>query len=341
MNPLWRLFLATRGASLDETGRTGPPGTRGESRSKSAAIADLSHLSAIELTGADAAAFLHGQLTSDVAGLGQDRAQISAWCNAKGRVIAIVLLLRLRDRYLLLLPQEQCAAFTKRLRIYVLHADVRISDRTDECVRVGVMAGVGHDLPAAGGIAAPVPWEIVEQDGTLFLRLPDTDRTRRLLVCGELAPMQALWPRLETEFEHVTAKGWQLHDILAGIPWLGPALSEEFLPQELGLETLGGLSLAKGCYPGQEIIARVHFRGRPKRGLCHFTVEADTPPAPATPIYMAGKEPRVVGSVIGAETVAGGLQSGLAVCASEVAADSDLKLATPDGPRISPGKLIK
>ena len=338
MNPLWREFLASRGARPGSSGNAGlvdfpdPPGPGQRS-----GIVDLSCLSAVEITGADAGTFLHGQFTCDVAALGDGRMQVGAWCNAKGRVMAVFMLLHSEERYLLLLPREQRTAFARRLQMYVLRADVRISDCDDECVLFGVIAGEGYELPRPGDLGVPAPWQVATWDGMIFARFPDTEAGRRMLVCGELAPMQLLWSRLEGKFVPVTSTHWQLHDIHTGIPWLTPALSEEFLPQELGLEALDGLSLAKGCYPGQEIIARVHYRGRPKRTLWHFTVEADAPPAPATPLYTGAEGTRSAGTVIAAQTVTGTEQAGLAVCAAEAAAQGELRLVAPDGPRIALG----
>ena len=337
MNPAWREFLSEHGA-LDAV--HGRPGAGSAARSLST-IADLSHLGVIEITGADATAFLHGQFTSDVAGLPVNHAQFSAWCNAKGQVIAVVLLLRMPGRCCIFLPQEQSAGLAKRLGMYVLRADVRISDRSDEWVRFGVVEDPGSTPAPDATASVPAPWHVSERRNMVQLRLPDAVNCRRLLFCGDLAAAQSLWRQLATGHAAVSPRAWELQDILIGIPWLIPALAEKFLPQELALEPLGALSLSKGCYPGQEIIARAHYRGRVKRGLYRFTVKAPEPPVPAATFSAGSSEQHPAGTVLRAQTRDGDSQTGLAVCDLELAATAALHLASPRGPRVVLDKLVK
>ena len=163
----------------------------------------------IKIDGADAAGFLHGQFTTDVTGLASGRAGLSAWCDPKGRVVATFILARVDGAFLLLAPDDIKETFIKRLKMYVLRANVVITDAEVE------------DVPQ-------------------LLHLPGTD--------GELS---------ETAF------------IRQGIPLLHPDTSGRFLPQELNLDKLDAVSFTKGCYPGQEIIARLRYRGAVKRRLCH------------------------------------------------------------------------
>lgn len=194
-------------------------------------------LSPISIQGADAAAFLHGQFSTDVTGLAPGRACLSAWCDAKGRVIATFILARRDEAFLLLLPNDIEEAFLKRLKMFVLRADVVIAD--------------------AG-----------EEDVTQWPPLPGTD--------GDLS---------ETAL------------IRHGIPLLRPETSGRFLPQELNLDDLDAVSFTKGCYPGQEIIARLRYRGAVKRRLCHAITHNTTLLQPGTTLAPDGEE-RNVGAVI-------------------------------------------
>ena len=200
--------------------------------------ADLSgFLTPIRIEGADAAAFLHGQFTTDVTGLASGQAGLSAWCDPKGRVIATFILARQDEAFLLLVPDDITETFIKRLKMFVLRADVAIAD--------------------AG-----------EEDVLQFPQLPGTD--------GDVS---------ETAL------------IRQGIPLLHPGTSGCFLPQELNLDKLDAVSFTKGCYPGQEIIARLRYRGAVKRRLCHAITDNSTLLAPGTGLLPEGEEQNI-GTVI-------------------------------------------
>ena len=199
---------------------------------------DLSEfLTPIKIEGADAAGFLHGQFTTDVTGLASGRAGLSAWCDPKGRVIATFILARLNGTFWLLLPEILKDIFLKRLKMYVLRADVVIVDAALE------------DIP----------------------QLPDLPVTD-----GDLS---------ETAL------------IRQGIPLLHPETGGRFLPQELNLDKLDAVSYTKGCYPGQEIIARLRYRGEVKRRLCHATTGNNTLLQPGSALVPEGEE-RNIGTVI-------------------------------------------
>ncbi len=199
---------------------------------------DLSEfLTPIKIEGADAAGFLHGQFTTDVTGLASGRAGLSAWCDPKGRVIATFILARLNGTFWLLLPEILKDTFLKRLKMYVLRADVVIVDAALE------------DIP----------------------QLPDLPVTD-----GDLS---------ETAL------------IRQGIPLLHPETGGRFLPQELNLDKLDAVSYTKGCYPGQEIIARLRYRGEVKRRLCHATTGNNTLLQPGSALVPEGEE-RNIGTVI-------------------------------------------
>lgn len=336
MNPAWGEFLLARGACI-EGGRVrdfGDLRRESDAARSGALLADLSHLSIIDVSGGDAAAFLHGQLSSDVAALTPDQGQMSAWCNPRGQVVAVMMLLRAGDRFRIVLPRELGAAFLRRLGMYVLRSDVQLIDRSNEIVRIGIASPVQQPPPAGAGGDAPALWRSRELDGISIVSLPGAG-ARRLLCHGSVESMRPFWDRLARDVTPAGTTRWQLLDLLAGIPWIVPELGERFLPQELNLEPLGGLSFTKGCFPGQEIIARVHHRGRPKYGLYRFTVEADAPPAVLAPLCSVAEGGRSVGTVIGAQTVRNRLHAGLAVVEVPQQAARDLRLTDPRGPAVT------
>ena len=199
---------------------------------------DLSEfLAPIKVEGADAAGFLHGQFTTDVTGLASGRAGLSAWCDAKGRAIATFIVARQDEAFLLLAPDDITETFIKRLKMFVLRADVAIVDAREEDVpQFPLLPGTG------GGVSE-----------TALIR--------------------------------------------QGIPLLHPGTSGRFLPQELNLDRLDAVSFTKGCYPGQEIIARLRYRGAVKRRLCHAITDNTTRLQPGAALVLEGEQ-RNVGTVI-------------------------------------------
>lgn len=242
-------------------------------------IPSLPSLALIEASGADAPEFLHGQFTNEVLGLDDGKATLSAWCNPKGRVIATFLLCRSGDRYWLALPRALETAFLRRLKLYVLRASVNIA-MADQGLTLAGMIGA----PAAQGRAAEV-FPVVSpaaglKDLALVIAEPGTLRELRTSPAGN-------------------EQAWDAANIRRGIPWLGEQTSERFLPQELNLDALGALSYDKGCYPGQEIIARLRYRGEVKRLLRRATAEATLAPRPGAVLTLPG-ETKTIGAVISA-----------------------------------------
>ena len=202
--------------------------------------ASINFLTPIRIDGADASGFLHGQFTTDVTVLAPGQAGLSAWCDPKGRVIASFILARLDEAFWLLLPGALKEAFSKRLKMYVLRADVNIVDTGIETEKI--------------------------------LELP-------------------------TYPSGIDADALETTSIRQGIPWLNPETSGRFLPQELNLDHLDAVSFTKGCYPGQEIIARLRYRGAVKRRLCHATTDNKTRLEPGTALIPDGEE-RNIGTVV-------------------------------------------
>jgi folate-binding protein YgfZ len=207
----------------------------------------------IEIAGADAIAFAHAQFSSDVAGLAAGAWQWSAWLAADGRARAVFALLRVADdRLLAWMPLGGAAAIADALRRYVLRAKVRLA----------VVEWVLHDAGASSGEG------IRELDGGYAFALGDS---------------RAAWlgPSRITGIDDRALTAWRLADIAAGLPWLASATQGEFLAPALDLARIGALRLDKGCFPGQEIAARLHFRGGLKQRLRRVTLrgDGDVPPA--------------------------------------------------------------
>ncbi|MGY6629700.1 MAG: CAF17-like 4Fe-4S cluster assembly/insertion protein YgfZ [Wenzhouxiangella sp.] len=194
----------------------------------------MNHLSGLRLSGPDARAFAQSQFTGDLAMATDDRWTPMAWCDPKGRCLSVILLKLHQDHVDLVFPRQQ-AATIKRLSLFAIGRTVEFQPAT-----------------ACGNFDAPATSTAGSVPGT---------------------PMRWLWLDSESTVAPASAEiqqRWQLADIAAAIPWLGEHTSGRFLPQFLNLEQHQGLSFRKGCYPGQEVIARLHYRGTVKYGLRAF-----------------------------------------------------------------------
>ena len=207
--------------------------------------ARLNRYGLLAVTGADAREFLHAQLTNDIAKLAPDRSALAGWCTAKGRLLATMLVIPSPDGFLLQLARDLAPAVAKRLSMYVLRSKVKIADESDAWVQFGVWKG----LPA-------VSWE----GGTVSVPVGSL---RHLRIGKELALQCA---RAEED--------WTLEEIRSGRPWISAATQDQFVPQMVNLEQVGGVDFQKGCYPGQEIVARAQYRGEVKRRMVRVQAPA-------------------------------------------------------------------
>ena len=275
----------------------------------------------LALSGDDAADFLHGQFTNDVKALTVGAAQWNGWCSAKGRLLATFLLLRRPGGYLLMLPAEIAAPFAKRLRMFVLRSKVTIEDVTATWQRVGV---VGPDSIGAAFGSVPAAMTSVERDGAYAVALDE----RRFVV---LAPEGHA--TLASLGEAGTLPEWDLELIHLGVPVIVAATQEAFVPQMANFELVGGVSFKKGCYPGQEIVARTQYRGILKKRMALAHVDGAVP-APGQDVYGAAFGDQSAGAVVNAAPAPGGGHDLLVVAQLECLAAGDLKLGAPDGPAL-------
>jgi len=207
--------------------------------------ARLSRYGLLSVTGDDAREFLHAQLTNDVRNLPADRAALAGWCSAKGRLLASFLVIPSAQGFLLQLARDLAAPVAKRLSMFVLRAKVKIAGESERWAQDGLW-----DMDSG---AADVTWS----GAVATVRVGE----RRYLQLGPLEEMKAAPSASEEE--------WSLQEIRAGRPLITGATQDQFVPQMVNLEKLGGIDWQKGCYPGQEIVARAQYRGQVKRRMVH------------------------------------------------------------------------
>ncbi|GAB3188306.1 CAF17-like 4Fe-4S cluster assembly/insertion protein YgfZ [Hydrogenophaga aquatica] len=281
-------------------------------------VAPLAHLGIIRVQGEDAAKFLHSQLTHDFALLGHSEARLAAFCNAKGRMQASFIGFKLAaDDIALVCSRDLLPQTLKRLSMFVLRAKAKLTDATAEFA----LYGVSGDAVASAGLGDKW-WSKVDRDGAHWVRLPDAAGVPRALVT---APANAPAPAGTPLPEPV----WQWLEVRSGVATLTQPLFEAFVPQMLNYESVGGVNFKKGCYPGQEVVARSQFRGTLKRRA--YLAHAEVVPAVGQDVFHASDAEQPCGTVAQvAAHPAGGFD---AIVSMQInAADGQpLTLGTPDG----------
>ncbi len=267
----WPEFLLSHGATrtpgLPE-GAAGPVDFALPTDTRQGFLCALNHLGVIAATGDDAVHFLHNQLTNDVEHLSERDVRLAGYCSPKGRLLATMLMWRAGDRILLALPRELLAATLKRLQMFVLRAKVKLVDASDEIVLIG-----GATAAAIDGTA----WQRDDRGGGAWWRVPDAGPLHRWLWAGAVAQAMPFWQQQVVQLPAAPSALWRWTEIVAGLPQVVEATKEQFVPQMINFELVGGVNFRKGCYPGQEIVARSQYLGKLKRrALLAYTDEASS-----------------------------------------------------------------
>lgn len=297
-------------------------------------VVDLTHRALIAVSGPDARTLLQGQFTNDIEAVNESRTQLSAWCSIKGRVLALFRIWQRGETLHLELPAELEESIAARLRMYVLRARVSIESASEGLVRFGVsgtqvakcLAEEHRHLPAQ-------PDRALRSGECTFVRL--RGEPPRFQVIAPFDAACALWERCREVATPVSVPAWDLLDIRAGIPSVSAAQSDLFLPQALHLDRVDGLSFDKGCYAGQEIIARTQYLGRLKRHLRRAALHAAEPPLSGDAIFAgACDRDESVGQIVNvAPSERAGRWELLAVV-NDAAVTGELRLGNSLGPAL-------
>ena len=294
--------------------------------------APLPEYGVIAASGADAADFLHNQLSNDIKGLAVGEFRLAAYCTPKGRMLGLLRVLRRQDGFLLLLPTALIPSLLKRLRMFVLRSKVTLEDLSETLLVQGLAGVAVSEALAARYPALPEPGQAIEAADSLLLRLPGAHP--RFLLLAEAEPMASI----DEQLPALTPAGgpaWQLLQIEAGEPEVLPGGQEQWVPQMANLDLLDGISFTKGCYPGQEIVARMHYLGNLKRRLFRVRFADGELPAPGT--ELRDGEDKLAGEIVMAAPAPEGLV-GLAVLQIERAEAGGLQL---DGRQVTAEALAQ
>ena len=333
MNTTWKDFLASRGARFeaDDIGDFGDAPAELKAAESATVLAPLTQFGLIRASGEDAAGFLHNLFSNDVQHLGQDRAERCGFCSPKGRLLADFLVWREGHDYLLQLSADIQPAILKKLGMYVLRSKVKLTDAGDDIVLLGMAgSGTATALKALGMEIPATPMDTVHFDAGTAIRLDE--RRCQLAVRQEAAA--EVWEKLAAHLRPVGIPVWCWLEIEAGIPHITLPTQEAFVPQMANLELLGGVSFTKGCYPGQEVVARTKYLGKVKRRTYRAHIDGGCP-LPGTDLYSPDLPDQSCGKVIAsAPSPAGGCEI-LASMLMASAEAGEVRVAAADGLRLS------
>ena len=266
-------------------------------------LSRLDTLGRVRVGGPDAVSFLQTQLTNDVAGLGADDLQLNGYCTAKGRMLATFHQWRDGDDIMLQLPAEILAPVMKRLSMFVLRSKAKVTDASAQHAAYGLIGpGATRILQSAGVQAPDMPWSMTHADGLRVARMPAAPAVaERYIVVADVGTDLSSRLGLANSTEAV----WWWSEVAAAVPTVFAATQERFVPQMVNFEVLGGVSFKKGCYPGQEIVARSQYLGKLKRRMHPGHADLMQPPAAGSDVYHSGQaEP--VGTVVMSAMAPGG-----------------------------------
>lgn len=336
MNENWKEFLTSNGARIDNRSVANFESIETELQAAAAAdvIADLSHLDCLRVTGTDAETFLLNQFSNDIKQLDANHSQLTTYCNPKGRMFALFRAYRIDDGYMLLSDPEIGSSLLSRLKMFVLRSKVEIENISEQFTMFGLSGNNARNL--LRDVLQTEPPELENQvthSGAITV-IRQCGKHQRFLLIGEPEKLQTTWSELAKTCQPVGRTAWEWLDIQAGLPSIHPQTSEEFIPQMLNLDVLDALNFKKGCYPGQEIIARMKYLGKLKQRM--FLGHTDgVLPAPGDALFAEGFGTQSAGTVVAAAPAPGGGYDCLFIAQLKVIDTEPLHVGAIDGVELS------
>ena len=321
MNQDWQNFLVAHNAHIADgiVSHFGVAAAERLATRDGTVLCDLGQFGTLRVAGADAQMFLQNLLSNDIAELGNGdspRAQISSLNSAKGRVLVTLLIWRTGGDYLLQLPRVLCEPIRKKLSMYVLRANVKISDASDEIISLGlsvpnIQAGENarEILRQQFGELPPLSLDCTSTAHGSLIKISDT----RWQINTTAQQAQTLWQELSPTAQAVGSACWDWLNIHSGIPVILPHTQEQFVAQMVNLDLVGGVSFSKGCYPGQEIVARTHYLGKLKRRMYLAHIAGAVSPQPGDELFSADMEGQASGMLVNTAAAPSGGYDVLAV----------------------------
>lgn len=297
-------------------------------------VIPLPGLSQIEAGGEDVSDFLQGQLSNDIKALDENHWQYSTYCTPKGRMLALIQLVKRGESYRLILPTELAEATLKRLQMYVMRAKVTLHLCDDELL----LGFAGNNLQTLVPVIPQDSHGVNHGQDISVLTMPGS--SPRILVSGNKEQISRLWSASESIASACNSLVWRQLNIKSGLPQVYEASKEMFIPQMLNMDALDGINFKKGCYPGQEIVARMHYLGKLKKRMVLGTLKSDIScPQPGDAVYSDSFGSQAAGNVVDAAIELRGQCQLLVSVQISSAENNDLHVQSLDGPGITLTRL--
>ncbi|UCC56628.1 MAG: folate-binding protein YgfZ [Gammaproteobacteria bacterium] len=330
----WKEFLIKTGAEYEDdlVAHYGNPEQELEIVNSGLVFSDLGYLGVIAAHGKDVESFLQNQFSNDISRLAENISQLNAYCSPKGRILGLFRLFRIGDTFYMRLPADTLDAVLQRLRMYVLRADVTLEDVSENFLRIGVTGDTAvQELTDAIGAVPAESNHVIHRGDLTVLRVPGV-HPRFEVYATSLEAATGLWDTLNVRGAPVGLSAWRLTEIQAGIPAIFEETTELFVPQMVNLQLVDGLDFKKGCYPGQEIVARMQYLGTLKRRMYLGRIDTGSAPHPADELYTEDDSRQAAGRIVDAQPHPDGGYAALAVLQIQAAAAGNLHLGNSTGP---------
>lgn len=330
MNTEWQGFLQQQGALLHDsiTQHFGNLSEELVCARDGNIVCPLGQYGLLKVTGEDAAAFMQNLFSNDLREVTLQRAQFSSFNTAKGRMLATFLISRNAEAYYLHLPRPLVAPILKKLTLYVLRSKVTLSDVSDQSISLGVAGDRAADALSTFASVPQEAWTASQSGSLSLIRLG----TQRYLIVVPATDAPDIWNKLVSNGMHPSGSPcWDWLTIRAGLPVILPETQELFVPQMANLELIGGVNFKKGCYPGQEIVARMQYLGKPKRRL--YLAHVASTAAAGNELFSSAEE-QACGAIVNAAPSPDGGYDVLSVIQISSHAAQDVRLASPQGEKL-------
>ncbi|MBI5625756.1 MAG: folate-binding protein YgfZ [Nitrosomonadales bacterium] len=314
MNPYWQSFLVQHGATIEAgvVQRFGNISAELISTRQGTVLCDLGQFGTLRVSGEDAQSFLQNLLSNDIRDVSNARAQLSSFNTAKGRMLATLLIWREGNDYLLQLPRVLSEPMRKKLGMYVLRAKVKIADAGDETVSLGLSGANAQEILTVQFGEMPLERLAITHPSTSsgrtekfigsIIKIGDT----RFQVNTGAQQAQSLWNALSKHAQPAGSVCWDWLNIRSGIPVILPQTQEQFVAQMVNYDGIGGVSFKKGCYPGQEIVARMQYLGHLKRRMYLAHLDSNDIPQAGDELFSMAMEGQASGMIVNASPAPGG-----------------------------------
>jgi folate-binding protein YgfZ len=290
MNNDWKNYLLGKGAQLTEEDafRFDEDAADNLKAETTDIICDLSQFSTLVVAGDDATDFMQGQFTNDISKVDEDSSQLNAFCNNKGRMTANFRLFKYQQNYFFSIRNNLVEQSIEHLQNYILRAQVVIQDVSEQLIHLGVSGENSEKL-----LSAFIKIDNKEVDGVSFnedyiaIRVADTltDNHPRYEIFCSFDHAKTLWEVIGAQAETVSSSSWDYLNIQAGLPFIDKNTSEEFVPQMVNMDLINGVSFTKGCYTGQEIVARMHYLGKLKKRCYKVFIDSEDKPSAGDKLF--------------------------------------------------------